>query len=236
MGEAKNIVILTGAGISAESGVATFRDKGGLWAQHRIEEVATPEAFARDPGKVHGFYNMRRAGLAGVAPNAAHFALARLQREMVKRGGAVTLVTQNVDDLHARAGSQNILAMHGALAEALCYYCAAVTPWTEDLSVATKCPSCGSAKGMRPNVVWFGEVPHFLDEIVAAIEAADLFVAIGTSGAVYPAAGMVAEARARGVACLELNLEPSDNAALFDDRRYGRASEIVPDWVEEVLA
>jgi len=236
MQSAKNIVILTGAGVSADSGVATFRDAGGIWAQYSIEEVATPEAFSRDPEKVHGFYNMRRAGLKGVEPNAAHHALARLERELAARGGKVTLVSQNVDDLHRRAGSENILAMHGALAEALCQFCRHVEPWTEDLSLETECPECGSAKGMRPNVVWFGEVPHHLDEIAMSLAEADLFVAIGTSGAVYPAAGLVAEARSLHIPCVELNLEPSDNARLFTGRRYGKASEVVPEWVEDVLA
>lgn len=229
-------MILTGAGVSADSGVSTFRDEGGIWSRYSIEEVATPDAFARDPAKVHGFYNERRAGLAGVEPNAAHHALARLEREMAARGGEVTLISQNVDDLHARAGSQNLLPMHGELSKVRCNTCGHVVPWAEDLSSVEECAGCGEAGGLRPHVVWFGEIPHHLDEIAEALEAADLFVAIGTSGSVYPAAGLVAEARALGIPCVELNLEPSDNARLFTEARYGRASEIVPAWVDEFLA
>lgn len=235
MANAKNIVILTGAGVSADSGVATFRDPEGLWAKYSIEEVATPEAFARDPAKVHAFYNMRRAGLKGIEPNEAHIALARLEREMGARGGSVTLISQNVDDLHHRAGSRNLLSMHGQLAEAKCQYCRAVVPRAEDLSVELTCEGCGSKGGMRPNVVWFGEMPHHLDEIEQALAGAEMFVAIGTSGAVYPAAGLVAAARSLHIPCVELTLEPSDNARLFTEARYGPAAEIVPDWVEEIL-
>lgn len=225
------IVVLTGAGISADSGVSTFRDPDGVWAKYDWREVATPEGFAVNPALVHAFYNARRANLKIVQPNAAHLALARLGALL---GGALTLVTQNVDDLHERAGSRRLFHMHGELLKSLCAICGAVHRWSGDLSVETRCPDCKSAGGMRPDVVWFGEVPRFMDEIAEAIAAADLFVSIGTSGSVYPAAGFVAEARAAGVPCVELNLEPSENASAFTDRRYGRATEIVPLWVDEI--
>jgi NAD-dependent deacetylase len=227
------IVILTGAGISADSGVSTFRDPEGVWAKHDWREVATPEGFAADPARVHSFYNARRAGLKAVAPNAAHVALARLEASL---GEGLTLVTQNVDDLHERAGSTRLFHMHGELLKARCTLCSAVHRWAGDLSLSTRCPDCKGAGGMRPDVVWFGEIPRFMDEIAAAIAAADLFVSIGTSGSVYPAAGFVAEARAGGVPCVELNLEPSENAWAFSERRYGRAADIVPQWVESLAA
>lgn len=225
------IVVLTGAGISADSGVATFRDADGIWATYDWREVATPEGFATDPALVHSFYNARRASLATVEPNAAHLALARLETTL---GDALTLVTQNVDDLHERAGSRRLRHMHGELKKACCASCGAVHRWAGDLSVDTRCPDCKAAGGMRPNVVWFGEIPRFMEEIAGAIASADLFVSIGTSGSVYPAAGLVAEARTIGVPCAELNLEPSENAWAFTDRRYGRAAEIVPLWVAEI--
>ncbi|MEM9706181.1 MAG: NAD-dependent deacylase [Pseudomonadota bacterium] len=230
------IVILTGAGVSADSGVSTFRDPDGVWSKVDVNEVATPEGFAADPEKVHAFYNARRAGLADVAPNAAHFALAELEAGLNARGGRLTLVTQNVDDLHERAGSKNLVHMHGELAKARCTLCGAVTPWLEPLSVATHCPNCGGSGGMRPHVVWFGEMPLYLDEIEDALLSAELFVSIGTSGSVYPAAGYVSAARQLGLPTLELNLEPSENASLFTDGRYGKAAEIVPQWVGNILS
>ncbi|WP_428408314.1 NAD-dependent deacylase [Hyphococcus sp.] len=231
----KNIVVLTGSGISAESGVATFRDKDGVWAKYDYREVATPQGFAANPVLVHEFYNARRRALPSVAPNAAHKALADLEKALAARGGRLTLVTQNVDDLHERGGSKNILHMHGELLKAECASCAAVTSCGEDLSVESACATCGRAGGMRPHVVWFGEMPRHMEEAADAIATADLFVSIGTSGSVYPAAGFVAEARALGVPAMELNLEPSENAHLFTDAHYGPATEVVPQWVRNVL-
>jgi len=232
----QHIVILTGSGISAESGVATFRDKGGVWAKYDYREVATPEGFAANPALVHRFYNERRRGLPKVAPNAAHLALAELEAGQKKRGGDVTLITQNVDDLHERAGSKNLLHMHGELGKSECAACGDIRNCAGDLSVETVCTVCDRAGAMRPHVVWFGEMPRFMDEAMDAIIAADLFVSIGTSGSVYPAAGFVSEARAAGVAAMELNLEPSENAHLFFDSRYGPATNVVSGWVREILA
>ena len=231
----KNIVILTGSGVSAESGVATFRDKGGIWAQYDYRDVATPEGFAADPALVHSFYNDRRRALPGVAPNDAHRALAELERGLETCGGRLTLVTQNVDDLHERGGVKNLLHMHGELQKSVCASCSDVRDWKEDLSTETVCPACTRSGAMRPYVVWFGEMPRFMDEAMAAIMRADLFVSIGTSGSVYPAAGFVSEARGLGIAAMELNLEPSENAHLFTDSRYGPATQIVPAWVRELL-
>ena len=229
MRDAKRIVILTGSGISAESGVATFRDKDGVWAKYDYREVATPQGFAANPALVHDFYNQRRRALPGVQPNAAHLALAELERGLEERGGRLTLITQNVDDLHERGGSKNILHMHGELLKAECAACGAVAGWTGDMSIQTECAVCERAGSMRPHVVWFGETPRFMDE-------ADLFASIGTSGSVYPAAGFVSEARSAGVPAAELNLEPSENAFLFNEGRYGPATQIVPSWVREILA
>lgn len=227
----ERIVILTGAGISAESGLATFRDAGGIWARHAIEDVATPEAFGRSPGLVQAFYNARRAQAARAVPNAAHAALARLE---ARWRGEVTIITQNVDDLHERAGSRNVLHMHGRLSGALCHACGHRWPAPSEMRPETACPSCG-AQATRPDVVWFGEIPRHLDRIDAALGGADLFVAIGTSGQVYPAAGLAREARRRGARTLELNLEAADTPD-FDERRRGPATRIVPAWVAEVLA
>lgn len=227
-----SIFILTGAGISAESGVQTFRDKGGVWSKVRIEDVATPEAFSRDPVRVHDFYNERRAGLRTVEPNPAHRALARLEQAYP---GQVTLVTQNVDDLHERAGCRNVIHMHGELAKAFCAHCGAKAEAVGDLSQTVVCAACGEPGGMRPDVVWFGEIPYHLDKIYERLMEADLFVSIGTSGAVYPAAGFVAEAQAAGIRTLELNLEPSEGTALFDEARHGPASTLVPAFVEQSL-
>lgn len=229
----QRIVILTGAGVSADSGVSTFRDPDGVWSRHDWRAVATPEGFAADPALVHSFYNARRAGLREVAPNAAHFAVAHLGGLV---GDDLTLVTQNVDDLHERAGSTRVLHMHGELLKALCAACGATHRWTGDLSLETRCPDCEELGVMRPDVVWFGEFPRFMEVISRAISAADLFVAIGTSGSVYPAAGFVAEARDLGVRTVELNLEPSENACAFSERRYGRAAEIVPAFVGALAA
>jgi NAD-dependent deacetylase len=231
---ALRIVVLTGAGISADSGVPTFRDADGLWAAFDWRALATPEAFARDPERVHEFYNLRRAALAKVEPNAAHRALAALEARLAEAGGELFLVTQNVDDLHERGGSARVVHMHGELLAARCLICGATHRWRGDLGVETRCPDCKADRGMRPDVVWFGEIPRRMDEIAAAIDRADRFVSIGTSGSVYPAAGFVAEARMRGIPCTEINLEPSDNASAFDDRRYGRASDLVTLWADEI--
>jgi len=230
-----NIFVLTGAGISAESGLGTFRDASGIWTQYDLSEVATPEGFARDPAKVRAFYNARRANLAGAAPNAAHFALARLQAGLAARDGRLFLCTQNVDDLHEQGGCVDVVHMHGELRVTRCHACEATWPDAGPLGAETVCARCGLADTARPHVVWFGEVPLFMDAIEDALEESDLFVSIGTSGAVYPAAGFVAQARRLGIRTCELNLEPSDNARAFDERRYGPATEVVPAWVEEVL-
>lgn len=227
-----NIFVLTGAGVSAESGLGTFRDAKGIWARFNPLKLATPEAFQRDPAQVQAFYDARRANLREAQPNAAHHALAELERGLQAKGGRLYLCTQNIDDLHARAGSQAVTHMHGELFKARCVGCHRVVPWREDLA-GVACPACGAA--MRPHVVWFGEEPLEMDAIYTALEDSDLFVAIGTSGSVYPAAGLVSEARRLGIRTCEINLEPSDNARAFDERRYGPASETVPAWVREVL-
>lgn len=236
MSKPRNIVILTGAGISAESGIDTFRSEGGLWEQHRVEDVATPEAFVRDPDLVLRFYDMRREAIQTKQPNAAHVALARLDREWPKRaGGDVLIVTQNVDDLHERGGALDVLHMHGEHLNAWCTACDTRHRWTGPLIHRPLCPAC-STPALRPDVVWFGEVPYRMEDIYAAVSAADLFVSIGTSGAVYPAAGLVRTARDLGIQTLELNLERSKGSAWFHETRLGPATQIVPDWVEELLS
>jgi NAD-dependent deacetylase len=226
------IVVLTGAGLSAESGLGTFRGKGGVWSEFDLEEVATPEGFARNPACVHDFYNLRRRWLGTAQPNAAHRALAQLERE---HKGEVLTVTQNIDPLHEAAGTKHLIHMHGELARALCAACQESVSWTGDLSTETVCAACGQAGAMRPDVVWFGEMPREMDRIYQALLACDLFISIGTSGSVYPAAGFVAEARGAGAHTVELNLEPSDGASLFAEAQYGPATEIVPDFVERCL-
>lgn len=230
-----NIFILTGAGISAESGLKTFRDSDGLWTQNDLTQLATPEGFARDPARVRDFYSARRKILEIAAPNAAHLALARLEREMTAAGGWVFLCTQNVDDLHEKAGSRRVVHMHGELTRTRCAQCSG--DWTDrgPLTARQLCPECGTVGATRPHVVWFGELPMFMDQIEQALEEADLFVAIGTSGSVYPAAGFVAEARALGIATCEINVARSDNAHAFDRRIYGPATQMVSQWVGEVL-
>jgi NAD-dependent deacetylase len=224
----RNIVILTGAGVSAESGIDTFRSEGGLWEQHRVEDVATPEAFARDPELVLRFYDMRRAAIQTKLPNAAHLALARLDREW---SGELLIVTQNVDDLHERAGATRILHMHGEHLNAWCTACDVRSPWRVDLIDR---PACGET-ALRPDIVWFGEMPYLMDDIHAALREADQFVSIGTSGAVYPAAGFVRIARDLGAQTLELNLEPSQGSRWFAESHHGAATEIVPAWVDKIL-
>jgi NAD-dependent deacetylase len=232
MSQIRNIVILTGAGISAESGIDTFRSAGGLWEQHRVEDVATPEGFARDPDLVLRFYDMRRAAIQEKVPNAAHHALGRLEAEWE---GELLIVTQNVDDLHERGGANRVLHMHGTHLRAWCTSCDVRSRWTEPLIERPSCPVC-RARSLRPDVVWFGEMPYRMDEIFAALRTADLFVSIGTSGAVYPAAGFVRDARELGARTLELNLERSQGSSWFHESRLGPASEVVPVWVEEMLS
>jgi len=227
------IVILTGAGISKESGLDTFRDADGLWSKVELEDVATPDAYARDPAFVLEFHNGLRRGLAACAPNPAHLALARLEREWP---GEVLVVTQNVDDLHERAGSRNLIHMHGELLKARCGSCAEVCACDGDLTLASACLACGLAGAMRPHVVWFYEMPFEMERIAAALAECDLFASIGTSGAVYPAAGFVSDVRRRGRArTIELNLEPSEGASLFAERVHGPASRVVPAWVDRLL-
>jgi len=228
----RNIVVLTGAGISAESGIATFRGPGGLWEGHRVEDVCTPEALARDPALVHRFYDLRRAGLATVEPNAAHRALARLDAAWP---GELLIVTQNVDDLHERAGATRMLHMHGELRSALCADCGERAVWSGDLPPGTGCAACG-APALRPDIVFFGEMPYHMDAIERALAHADLFVSIGTSGAVYPAAGFVRTAKYHGARTLEMNLDRSEGSGWFAESRRGPAGELVPAWAEAVLA
>ncbi|MCU5782812.1 NAD-dependent deacetylase [Alcanivorax balearicus MACL04] len=230
----EKIVILTGAGISAESGIRTFRDNGGLWEEHRIEEVATPEAFQRDPVKVHQFYNQRRRQLHGpaIAPNSAHQALARLEAALP---GQVLLVTQNVDNLHERAGSRNLIHMHGELCKARCRTTNALVTVDDELSTGLACPLCGVPGCLRPHVVWFGEMPLEMDRIYAALAGCERFISIGTSGNVYPAAGFVAEARANGAHTVELNLEPSEQLNAFHEHHHGPATQLVPEYVEKLI-
>ena len=257
--EFRNIVVLTGAGISADSGLATFRGPDGLWEGHRVEDVATPEAFARDPALVHQFYDARRARLGAVQPNAAHEALARLDAEWP---GELLIVTQNVDDLHERAGANRLLHMHGELTKGWCLACGERSPWQgpmlpthvhpepvegsarsrfDKLSVSANettnvCPACQVVGRVRPDIVWFGEMPYEMERIERAMQNADLFVSIGTSGAVYPAAGFVQTARYCGAHCIEMNLEPSQGSIFFHESRMGRARDLVPDWVNDMLA
>jgi len=232
MSKLEHIVILTGAGISAESGIQTFRDAGGLWEGHAVEQVATPEGFAADPELVHRFYNLRRAALRTVKPNAAHEALARLAGEF---SGAVTLVTQNVDDLHERGGAPDVIHMHGELLSAFCTACKHKWRQAEDLTPKTRCPACQTRGGPRPDIVWFGEMPYEMDRIEAGLQSCDLFVSIGTSGAVYPAAGFVQLAHMHRAQTLELNLEPSQGSSFFSETRHGPATQLVPEWVDSLL-
>ncbi len=229
------IVILTGAGVSKESGLDTFRDADGLWSKVNIEDVATPEAFARNPKLVQDFYNERRKTMASgtIKPNSAHRTLARLEKEWK---GKVVIVTQNIDDLHEQGGSEEVLHMHGEMLKVRCESCHTVIPWEKDLTVETPCPKCSTQGTLRPHVVWFGEMPFYMEEIYQALESCALFISIGTSGNVYPAAGFVAHVRRYGFGqTVELNLEPSDGASTFHESIYGPATEIVPAYVEQLL-
>lgn len=228
----RNIVVLTGAGISAESGLATFRGPDGLWEGHRVEDVCTPQAWMRNRPLVQRFYDGRRERLSEVEPNEAHRALARLDAAW---RGELLVVTQNVDDLHERAGAKRMLHMHGELKSAWCLGCNVRSSWEGPLGNDPACPACGIAGKLRPDIVWFGEMPYQMERIDAALARADLFVSIGTSGAVYPAAGFVRTARHYGAETLELNLDPSEGSIFFQQTRLGRASELVPAWVEELL-
>jgi NAD-dependent deacetylase len=230
-----SIVVLTGAGISKESGLDTFRDAGGIWSTVRIDDVATPDAFRRDPARVQAFYNTRRRALLNpaVQPNPAHRALAHLEQAW---RDPVLLVTQNVDDLHDRAGSRNLIHMHGELLKARCGFCKHVADITADITDDLQCRGCGRAGALRPHVVWFGEMPLELERIDEALAACALFISIGTSGTVYPAASYVRTARAAGARTVELNLEPSEGSFLFDEAIHGPASTIVPDFITRLLA
>lgn len=230
-----SVVVLTGAGVSAESGIKTFRAADGLWENHRVEDVASPEGFARDPGLVQRFYNERRKKLLedAVKPNLAHIALARLEAAL---GENVLLVTQNIDDLHERAGSRNLIHMHGELLKVRCLRSGVVHSWKTDIADDTICPCCQVAKTLRPHIVWFGEMPFEMGRISRALGECDLFVSIGTSGNVYPAAGFVREAASAEARTVELNLEPSVGASFFQEKRYGPAGQIVPVFVNEILA
>ena len=228
----ERIVILTGAGISAESGLGTFRDKDGLWTKYDLRDVATPEGFARNPKFVLEFYAARRGNSANAQPNPAHHALAKLEQELK---GEVLIVTQNIDNLHERAGNARLLHMHGVMDGDLCNNCGHRQAASDALTVESICPACGAMGMLRPDVVWFGEMPYYMDEIERALRACDTFVSIGTSGEVYPAAGFVAMAREVGAHTVELNLEPSSGDYLFTERHYGPASEVVPKWVEGLL-
>lgn len=230
----QSIVILTGAGISAESGIRTFRAADGLWEDHKVEDVATPEAFERDPRLVHRFYNERRNQLLSeqIKPNLGHLALSELEKNFP---GDVLLITQNIDNLHERAGSKQLLHMHGELLNLRCKDSGAVYPVQEDSQPEDLCSCCGSSGNLRPDIVWFGEMPMFMEQIYSALEQCDLFISIGTSGHVYPAAGFVEIANASGALTVELNLEPSRVESAFDHRIYGPASEVVPEFVKDIL-
>jgi len=231
----KNIVVLTGAGISAESGIDTFRAEGGLWEQYPVQQVATPEGYAKDPALVHHFYNMRRAALKTVKSNPAHEALAKLEGGLKAAGGKLTIITQNVDDLHERGGAKNIIHIHGILTSMLCSACDWRWGHRDDASTEMQCPACQTKGGPRPDIVWFGEMPYHMETIEHAVASCDLFVSIGTSGAVYPAAGLIQIARMNGAQSLELNLERSQGSHHFHEARLGAAGTIVPEWVDEIL-
>lgn len=232
MTDIRNIVILTGAGISAESGLATFRGPDGLWEGRRVEEICTPEALAADRDLVLEFYDQRRAALAQVEPNAAHRALATLDAQWE---GELLIVTQNVDDLHERGGARWMLHMHGELLSALCEACGERAAFAGAMLDGPRCAACGQPS-LRPDIVFFGEMPYAMDRIDTALMEADLFVSIGTSGAVYPAAGFVQSARHAGADTLELNLDPSAGSLHFHETRLGAAGVLVPEWVAQMLS
>ena len=228
----QSIVVLTGAGMSAESGIQTFRASDGLWENHPVEDVATPEGYARNPALVQSFYNERRRKLGKVKPNQAHLALAKFERQYQ---GKLLVVTQNIDDLHERAGSQALLHMHGELYKVRCQDTGLLFSWKEDVTLTTACPCCGLSGNLRPHVVWFGEMPLYMDVIYQRLSECNLFVSIGTSGNVYPASGFYMEAKAAGAHTVELNLEPSVNGSAFDETHYGQATDVVPDYFSSLL-
>lgn len=232
----KKIVVLTGAGVSKESGLDTFRDANGIWAKYSMEEVCTPEGFKKNPQKLHEFYNKLRQDLPKVKPNAAHIALAELERaiEQKKLNAEILVITQNIDDLHERAGSKNLYHMHGELYKLWCRGCDAKIEWHQDCLTETACPQCGQHK-LRPDIVWFGEMPYYMDEIQSALLSCDIFVSIGTSGVVYPAAGFVQMASSVQAKTIELNLEPSAGTSFFKESRLGPATKLVPELVEQLL-
>jgi NAD-dependent deacetylase len=230
-----NVFILTGAGISAESGIPTFRGADGLWEGHRFEDVATPEGFRRNPELVHRFYNERRRALQhpDIKPNPAHVALANFE---AKHEGEFLLVTQNIDNLHQRAGSKNVLPMHGELLKVRCMNTGETFDWTGDLTTSTPHPRSGIAAGrLRPHVVWFGEMPIGMEQIQHAAESADVFIAIGTSALVYPAAGLV-QGTKRSCRRVEINLDATAASDRFDESIRGPASERVPAYLSSLLA
>jgi NAD-dependent deacetylase len=230
----QSIVVLTGAGVSAESGIKTFRAADGLWEDHRVEDVASPEGFIADPELVQRFYNARRHQLLhdGIQPNAAHIALAALEKNFT---GEFLLVTQNIDNLHERAGSSNIIHMHGELLKMRCTWTGRVYPVESDIQVSDCCPCCDKPGRLRPDIVWFGEIPMGMDMIGDALSASDLFIAVGTSGNVYPAAGFVQMAARAGARTVEINLEPSAVQSMFDQHIYGKAGETLPGFVNAIL-
>ncbi len=230
----RNVVILTGSGISAESGLATFRGGGGLWDGHRVEDVATPEAFLRNPKLVQDFYNMRRAALKAVEPNKAHQAIADFEKNWNR--GEILIITQNVDDLHERAGSKNLIHMHGELKKARCNNSEEIYDCEENIEPHHICKCCNKKGTLRPHIVWFGEMPLYMERIYQSLHTCDLFISIGTSGTVYPAAGFVEEVRNMGIAhTIELNLEPSSGYSLFHQKIYGKATDIVPEYLKSLL-
>lgn len=231
----KKIVILTGAGISAESGIRTFRATDGLWEEHRVDDVATPEGFVRDPELVQRFYNQRRYQLQqpDIKPNAAHYALAKLEHLL---GDNFLLVTQNIDNLHEKAGNRRIIHMHGELLKARCCQSGQVIDWKGDLTTNDRCHCCQFPQPLRPHIVWFGEMPLGMEMIYQALSSVDIFIAIGTSGHVYPAAGFVHEAKLAGAHTVELNLEPSQVESQFDEKYYGAATKIVEKYIDGLVA
>lgn len=232
----RSTVILTGAGVSAESGLGTFRDEDGIWTRYSLEDLATPEGFARNPDFVQGFYNDRRRQLQSARPNPAHHALSRLETALSEAGRDFLLITQNIDNLHEKAGSRAVAHMHGELTKIRCMNCNQITAWDEDIGRDSACAACQSRGYLRPHVVWFGEIPLEMDRIASTLAHCALFVSIGTSGAVYPAAGFVQEARYAGARTVELNLEPSEIGHAFDEAHHGPASEVVPAWVDRLIA
>ena len=233
MMEKSLVVFLTGAGISAESGLKTFRAADGLWEDHSIEEIATPGAFRRDPMKVHDFYNQRRRDLRAAQPNVAHIALGKLEKRLENK---FLLITQNIDDLHERGGNQRVVHMHGELFKVFCIACNERREWRTDLTTADPCASCGTRDTLRPDIVWFGEMPYRMDEINHALERCVIFVAVGTSGSVFPAAGFVLQARAAGAIACEINLAPSAVQQHFHRGYYGKATEQLPSFIKDVEA